>query len=150
MQRSITRTFDIGPYNWRNWDRIYKVSLRDILKFTANDSQNIKFSPVDMAESSSPEVLMALEQLAIVIGAVFGFWTGFFTQDTVCHSFRTKNMSLIFKCTPYPCLSVQSQERRHGASFWKCKSFRMSCSLLELSSFPLLPVLHVSFLTKAL
>ncbi|KAI8978293.1 general substrate transporter [Trametes punicea] len=41
-------------------------------------------SPLYMAEISPPEVrgsLMALEQLAIVIGAVLGFWTGFFTRD---------------------------------------------------------------------
>ncbi|OJT05650.1 High-affinity glucose transporter HXT2 [Trametes pubescens] len=37
-----------------------------------------------MAEISPPEVrgsLMALEQFAIVLGAVLGFWTGFFTRD---------------------------------------------------------------------
>ncbi|KAH9889404.1 general substrate transporter [Cubamyces lactineus] len=41
-------------------------------------------SPLYMAEISPPEVrgsLMALEQFAIVIGAVLGFWTGFFTRD---------------------------------------------------------------------
>ncbi|KAI0645161.1 general substrate transporter [Trametes meyenii] len=41
-------------------------------------------SPLYMAEISPPEVrgsLMALEQLAIVVGAVLGFWTGFFTRD---------------------------------------------------------------------
>ncbi|PFH45733.1 hypothetical protein AMATHDRAFT_71174 [Amanita thiersii Skay4041] len=40
-------------------------------------------SPLYMAEISSPEVrgsLMALEQLSIVSGVVFGFWTGFFTR----------------------------------------------------------------------
>ncbi|PIL33584.1 MFS general substrate transporter [Ganoderma sinense ZZ0214-1] len=41
-------------------------------------------SPLYMAEISPPEVrgsLMALEQFAIVVGAVLGFWTGFFTRD---------------------------------------------------------------------
>ncbi|EIW54398.1 general substrate transporter [Trametes versicolor FP-101664 SS1] len=41
-------------------------------------------SPLYMAEISPPEVrgsLMALEQFAIVLGAVVGFWTGFFTRD---------------------------------------------------------------------
>ncbi|RPD57674.1 general substrate transporter [Lentinus tigrinus ALCF2SS1-7] len=41
-------------------------------------------SPLYMAEISPPEVrgsLMALEQFAIVLGAVLGFWTGFFTRD---------------------------------------------------------------------
>ncbi|PCH36570.1 general substrate transporter [Wolfiporia cocos MD-104 SS10] len=41
-------------------------------------------SPLYMAEISPPEVrgaLMALEQLAIVFGAVLGFWTGYFTRD---------------------------------------------------------------------
>ena len=37
-----------------------------------------------MAEISPPEVrgsLMALEQFSIVLGAVLGFWTGYFTRD---------------------------------------------------------------------
>ncbi|KAI0774810.1 general substrate transporter [Trametes elegans] len=41
-------------------------------------------SPLYMAEISPPEVrgsLMALEQFAIVLGAVLGFWTGFFTRN---------------------------------------------------------------------
>ncbi|KAL0955572.1 hypothetical protein HGRIS_001810 [Hohenbuehelia grisea] len=40
-------------------------------------------SPLYMAEISPPEVrgsLMALEQFAIVLGVVFGFWTGYFTR----------------------------------------------------------------------
>lgn len=44
-------------------------------------------SPLYMAEISPPEVrgsLMALEQFAIVLGAVLGFWTGFFTRDCTC------------------------------------------------------------------
>ncbi|OBZ69867.1 putative glucose transporter rco-3 [Grifola frondosa] len=41
-------------------------------------------SPLYMAEISPPELrgsLMALEQFAIVIGAVLGFWAGFFTRN---------------------------------------------------------------------
>ncbi|KAG0708551.1 general substrate transporter [Suillus ampliporus] len=41
-------------------------------------------SPLYIAEISPPELrgsLMALEQLAIVLGVVFGFWTGFFTRN---------------------------------------------------------------------
>ncbi|KIJ66107.1 hypothetical protein HYDPIDRAFT_110267 [Hydnomerulius pinastri MD-312] len=41
-------------------------------------------SPLYMAEISPPELrgsLMALEQLAIVLGVVFGFWIGFFTRN---------------------------------------------------------------------
>ncbi|TFK33820.1 general substrate transporter [Crucibulum laeve] len=41
-------------------------------------------SPLYMAEISPPEVrgsLLALEQLSIVMGVVFGFWTGFATRD---------------------------------------------------------------------
>jgi len=41
-------------------------------------------SPLYMAEISPPEVrgsLMALEQFSIVLGAVLGFWTGFFTRS---------------------------------------------------------------------
>lgn len=42
-------------------------------------------SPLYMAEISPPEVrgsLMALEQFSIVLGAVLGFWTGFFTRES--------------------------------------------------------------------
>ena len=52
-------------------------------------------SPLYMAEISPPEVrgsLMALEQFAIVLGAVLGFWTGFFTRD--CASVRVMNSGL--------------------------------------------------------
>ncbi|KAF9482000.1 general substrate transporter [Pholiota conissans] len=41
-------------------------------------------SPLYMAEISPPEVrgsLMALEQFSIVLGVVFGFWSGFMTRD---------------------------------------------------------------------
>ncbi|KAH9855919.1 general substrate transporter [Lenzites betulinus] len=41
-------------------------------------------SPLYMAEISPPEVrgsLMAMEQFAIVVGAVLGFWAGFFTRE---------------------------------------------------------------------
>ena len=41
-------------------------------------------SPLYMAEISPPEVrgsLIAIEQFAIVLGVVIGFWTGFFTRD---------------------------------------------------------------------
>lgn len=41
-------------------------------------------APLYMAEISPPEVrgsLMALEQFSIVLGVVFGFWTGFLTRD---------------------------------------------------------------------
>ena len=44
-------------------------------------------SPLYMAEISPPEVrgsLMALEQFAIVLGAVLGFWAGFFTRNRTC------------------------------------------------------------------
>jgi hypothetical protein len=42
--------------------------------------------PLYMAEISPPEVrgsLMALEQLSIVLGVVFGFWTGFITRSSM-------------------------------------------------------------------
>ncbi|KAN0097637.1 General substrate transporter [Tylopilus felleus] len=41
-------------------------------------------SPLYMAEISTPELrgsLLAMEQLAIVLGVVFGFWIGFFTRN---------------------------------------------------------------------
>jgi hypothetical protein len=43
-------------------------------------------SPLYMAEISPPEVrgsLMALEQFAIVLGVVLGFWTGFLTRSSM-------------------------------------------------------------------
>jgi hypothetical protein len=43
-------------------------------------------SPLYMAEISPPEVrgsLMALEQFSIVLGVVFGFWTGFITRSSM-------------------------------------------------------------------
>ena len=49
-------------------------------------------SPLYMAEISSPEVrgsLMALEQFSIVIGAVLGFWTGYFTRNRKAQSFSS-------------------------------------------------------------
>lgn len=45
-------------------------------------------SPLYMAEISPPELrgsLMALEQFAIVLGVVVGFWTGYFTRDSTFH-----------------------------------------------------------------
>jgi MFS family permease len=43
-------------------------------------------SPLYMAEISPPELrgsLVALEQLAIVLGVVLGFWAGFFTRSSI-------------------------------------------------------------------
>ena len=43
-------------------------------------------SPLYMAEISPPELrgsLMALEQFSIVLGVVFGFWTGFITRSSM-------------------------------------------------------------------
>ena len=58
-------------------------------------------SPLYMAEISPPEVrgsLMALEQFAIVLGAVLGFWTGFFTRDSKyhCNSLKVLLKTFIF------------------------------------------------------
>lgn len=50
-------------------------------------------SPLYMAEISPPEVrgsLMALEQFSIVLGVVFGFWTGFMTRES--NSLATKSV----------------------------------------------------------
>ena len=47
-------------------------------------------APLYMAEISPPEVrgsLMALEQFSIVLGVVFGFWTGFMTRDSAFSKF---------------------------------------------------------------
>lgn len=58
-------------------------------------------SPLYLAEISPPEVrgsLMALEQFAIVLGVVLGFWTGFFTRErmysSVCQHCIIMKMSL--------------------------------------------------------
>lgn len=58
-------------------------------------------SPLYMAEISPPEVrgsLMALEQLAIVLGVVFGFWTGFFTRDRMYSDHCYHHMHCHFDC----------------------------------------------------
>jgi hypothetical protein len=44
-------------------------------------------SPLYMAEISPPEIrgsLLAIEQLAIVLGVVLGFWIGFLTRNSEC------------------------------------------------------------------
>lgn len=54
-------------------------------------------APLYMAEISPPEVrgsLMALEQFSIVLGAVLGFWTGFFTRNGM----RTSGNTLFAQC----------------------------------------------------
>lgn len=46
-------------------------------------------SPLYMAEISPPELrgsLLAIEQLAIVLGVVFGFWIGFLTRNSECNA----------------------------------------------------------------
>lgn len=43
--------------------------------------------PLYMAEISPPEIrgsLLAIEQLAIVLGVVLGFWIGFLTRSSKC------------------------------------------------------------------
>lgn len=55
-------------------------------------------SPLYMAEISPPEVrgsLMALEQFSIVLGAVLGFWTGYFTRDCESSAFHPVRLLLI-------------------------------------------------------
>jgi hypothetical protein len=55
-------------------------------------------SPLYMAEISSPELrgsLMALEQLAIVLGVVFGFWTGFITRHSSCFCYESQSFSFV-------------------------------------------------------
>ncbi|KAF8633067.1 hypothetical protein AX17_004685 [Amanita inopinata Kibby_2008] len=63
-------------------------SLRDLFIGRAVGGVGIgalsTLSPLYMAEISPPELrgsLMALEQFSIVLGVVFGFWTGFFTRS---------------------------------------------------------------------
>ena len=61
---------------------VYREKVGGYMRSTSPHSM---LSPLYMAEISPPEVrgsLMALEQFAIVLGAVLGFWTGFFTRDS--------------------------------------------------------------------
>lgn len=70
-------------------------------------------APLYMAEISPPEVrgsLMALEQFSIVLGAVLGFWTGFFTRNGTCVSGETAYT----QCSPRS--KQQFPDRRHGVS----------------------------------
>ena len=56
-------------------------------------------APLYMAEISPPEVrgsLMALEQLSIVLGVVFGFWTGFITRSSMLSCSYHKSQDLTF------------------------------------------------------
>ena len=53
--------------------------------------------PLYMAEISPPEVrgsLMALEQLSIVLGVVFGFWTGFITRSSMLSLVLTRDLRI--------------------------------------------------------
>ena len=79
-------------------------------------------SPLYMAEISPPEVrgsLMALEQFAIVVGAVLGFWTGFFTRDS---TYPRAYMQCIAPNEP----SGQSKDQHHGGYLSASSSFRAS------------------------
>jgi len=56
-----------------------------------------------MAEISPPEMrgsLMALEQFAIVLGVVVGFWLGFFTRDSELRLFLRVLYHLLFIVVP--------------------------------------------------
>ena len=73
-------------------------------------------SPLYMAEISPPEVrgsLMALEQFAIVLGAVLGFWAGFFTRNSA---------SSIYAQPPSVTKVYQSRVRRLGEYLWVSNS----------------------------
>jgi hypothetical protein len=81
-------------------------------------------SPLYMAEISPPEVrgsLMALEQFAIVLGVVCGFWTGFLTRSG--HFFP--NLANIYSniLTTQYCYN-QFQAPLPGASLWESRYFQ--------------------------
>lgn len=68
-------------------------------------------SPIYMAEISPPELrgsLTALEHFSIVLGVVFGFWTGFFTRSrtstfpTTCIIITTYTYSLRLPLLAHP------------------------------------------------
>ena len=63
-------------------------------------------SPLYMAEISPPELrgsLMALEQFSIVLGVVFGFWTGFITRSSMLFS---TSLVLTIDLRISPCYSL--------------------------------------------
>lgn len=132
VQCFVARTLDMGPRNWGRWNRSLKVRVHVDIKPSANNFDNSStLSPLYMAEISPPEVrgsLMALEQLAIVLGVVLGFWTGFFTR----HSLSYNSLKLTWPSNVN--LSAQFLEERPGESLWQSKSFREFYSPLELSS----------------
>jgi hypothetical protein len=80
-------------------------------------------SPLYMAEISPPEVrgsLIALEQFAIVLGVVCGFWIGFFTRSG--QSFYPLSKYL-FQCTDWLSTTKKFQDLLLGASLWEFKYF---------------------------
>ena len=61
----------------------YSIDLYSKTNYIMNLSM---LCPLYMAEISPPELrgsLMALEQFSIVLGVVFGFWTGFLTRSSM-------------------------------------------------------------------
>lgn len=60
---------------------------------------------------------MALEQFAIVVGAVLGFWTGFFTRDS---TYPRAYMQCIAPNGP----SGQSEDQHHGGYLSASSSFQ--------------------------
>lgn len=79
-------------------------------------------SPLYMAEISPPEVrgsLMALEQFAIVLGVVLGFWLGYFTRDSeyICNPYHniSPSTNIIFS-SPRLCIMAYSSRRTNHSS----------------------------------
>ena len=72
-------------------------------------------SPLYLAEISPPEVrgsLMSLEQFAIVLGVVLGFWTGFFTRSRTSLFYThpcTLNQMKILYCFSSSLFSVSER-----------------------------------------
>ena len=68
-------------------------------------------SPLYLAEISPPEVrgsLMALEQFAIVLGVVLGFWTGFFTRGCMYSSlYQACRLFSVIMTMPFTLFSNQ-------------------------------------------
>lgn len=97
-----------------------------------SDLLSSMLSPLYMAEISPPEVrgsLMALEQFAIVLGVVLGFWLGYFTRDS---------MGLLYTIIAFPAhtilvLSSASWRIPLGVQIIPAVVLIMACAFLPAS-----------------
>ena len=110
-------------------------------------------SPLYLAEISPPELrgsLMALEQFAIVLGVVMGFWAGFFTRGCmspiILCSFHHRLTTLFHR------IIITSYVKVTGSSSWRTPlaiqlipGILLAVGCLILPPSPRLLVLHGRF-----